>query len=257
MPELAFIVTNSTTLPDATKIVERAGELGQKIARIPGLDLHTLDFELESGEQLGVRLMTEPIPDLADCPTGPTSAGLDKLLEAPSHIIVHVPSLGSDPMKAMVALAALTTAVMSATEAVAAMLGDGVVFHREEVFVSMAEAGAATGTPPPLLLVEITVAPEDGDRMSFLTHGLTLTGRDEELYVTCSHQGDMGLNFVFSLIEEFTEDPNFTYETGSMVPYPTEDGIGPDVNEPLLCQRQANPTGEGPPVMRIDLPDQV
>lgn len=255
MPELAFIVTNSTVLPDADKIVERAGELGQKLTRQSSLDLHTLDFGLENGEMLGVRLMTEPIPDLADCPTGPTSAGLDKLSEAPSHIIIHVPALDSDPMTAMVALAALAASVMYATDAVAVMLGDGVVFHREEVFVSMAEAGVATGTPPPLLLVEITVAPEDGDRMSFLTHGLTLAGRDEELYVTCSHQGDVGLNFVFSLIEEFTEDPNFNYATGSMVPYPTDDGIGTDVNDPLIAQRQANPTGEGPPVMRIDLPD--
>ncbi len=249
MPELAFIVTKSTTLPEATKIIERAGELGVHLTALPSLDLFTLEFSLGSGEQLGVRLMDSALPDLSEVPTGPTSAAPEKLLEAPSHLILHIAELHQDEMSARVTMAGITAAVASATDAVAVMIGDGVVFHRAEVFVAMAEAGIATGTPPPLLLVEITVAPEGEDRMSFLTHGLALTGRDEELFVTSPNQGDGALNFIFQTIEELTDNPETTYATGQVVS--TEAGVG------LVVQRQANPGGDGPPVMRFDLPDEI
>jgi hypothetical protein len=94
--------------------------------------------------------------------------------------------------------------------------------------------------------VDVTAAQESPTRMSFLTHGLQRYGRDE-FYVTCPVEGRGALSFVFDMARWMLTDPDKHLPTG--------DTVGRSEDERLAIQRVPNPTGKGPEVIRVDLPD--
>jgi hypothetical protein len=138
-------------------------------------------------------------------------------------------------------LARLTTAVVRSSPAVAAMLGHGMCFHRAAFFAEVVEAEDGL---PLLVCVDITRAPEPGDRMSMLTHGLVRHGR-EEFFVHASQRGKGALDFVISMARWMLTDPNKQLPTG--------DTVGRSAAEKIIVQRVPDPRGEGPDVIRLDL----
>ena len=125
------------------------------------------------------------------------------------------------------------------------MLGHGVTFHRADVFADLAALGLKHGVLPIEIGVDITAAPEPDERMSFLSHGMVRHGR-EEFYVTCPVGGEGGLGFVYSMVRWMLGDPEKHLPTG--------DTIGRDESGKIIVQRVPNPPGEGPDVIRLDMP---
>lgn len=141
-------------------------------------------------------------------------------------------------------MALLAAAVIDNVDAVGAMLGHGVVFHKPALFSEMAAAGVKTGALPPEIAVDITAAQESAKRMSFLTHGMARYGR-EELYVTCPIKGKGALGFVFDLTRWLLTDRDKQLATGET--------IGRTAEEKIRIERVPNPTGRGGPVIRLAL----
>jgi serine/threonine protein kinase len=137
-------------------------------------------------------------------------------------------------------MARITAAIVNASPAIAAMTAPGVVFHKADFFANV----VAESDFPMLVCVDVTMAPEDGERMSILTHGLQRYGR-EEFFVTCSQQGQGAVDFLLGLAEWMLADPDKHLPTG--------DTVGRTAEEKIVIQRVPSPTGEGPEVVRLDL----
>lgn len=250
---ISFVVTDSTGLPDPDAVVRRAKELdiGLEVDLDPDGDPSRLGFRLEGGEYVGVVAMDVPIPDLAAHPSGPTSPPPETLLAARSHLIVFTMDLLGvqeqvGRMAARTLMAVVTSSVMAGTDAVAVSVGAGGVFHQADLFDALATSAARSAQLPALLIVDVTSEAEPDGRVSFLTHGMELVGRDEELYVTCRLGDRGGFDWFCSLIEHLADEPTMVLPTG--------DTIGRDAEEQVVIRHQLNPTGTGAPVMRLDLP---
>ena len=179
-------------------------------------------------------------------PLGITSPPPEDIAAAPAHLVVGAVGLTGDDRDRDTVMAKLTAAVVDCTDAVAAMLGHGVILHRAGIFADAAKLAADEHGPLPVeLAVDITAAPESATRMSFLTHGMQRYGR-EELYVTCPIEGTGALSFVYAIARWMLADPT--------VRLPTGDTVGRTAEEKLPVQRVPSPTGEGPKVIRLDLP---
>jgi hypothetical protein len=141
-------------------------------------------------------------------------------------------------------MAVLTAAVVRSCDAVGAMLAHGVLFHKAGLFADLAEAAASEGGLPIEIVVDVTVAREPGERVSFLTHGMQRYER-EELFVTCPERGRGALGFVYAMTRWLLTDTVKTLPTG--------DTVGRSAEEKILVQRVPSPLGEGAPVIRLDL----
>jgi hypothetical protein len=183
-----------------------------------------------------------PHPDAATMASGIASPEPEELEALTALCIVTAIGLPDDPRVADPLMATLTAAVVRSSSAIAAMLGHGVVFHKASLFADV--VGAAEGGLPLLVCVDVTMAPEPEERMSFLTHGLVRYGR-EEFFVTASQRGEGALDFLLSLAGWMLDDPDKHLPTG--------DTVGRSADEKILIQRVANPVGEGPEVIRLDL----
>ena len=91
------------------------------------------------GAGLVVSLIPFPHPDAPDMPVGVTSPPIDDITSAPAHLIVGTVGLTGDDRARDTVLAKLTAAVLDSTDAVAAMLGHGVIFHRAGIFADAAK----------------------------------------------------------------------------------------------------------------------
>ena len=247
----AFIVTDSMGAPDVDAVLRRASELDLPLEVEPGDDPARVGFRLEGGELVGVVAMDSPIPDLDDHPSGPTSPPPELLRAARSHLLVHSTDMlalqeRAGALAARTLMSVVTAAIMAGTEAVAALVGSGRVYHRADVFDALAASAASTAELPALLLVDVTSAAEPDDRISFLTHGMELVGRDEEIYLTCRLGDRDGFDWFCALIEHLVDEPSTVLPTG--------DTIGRDADEQVVIQHQLNPSVAGAPVMRLDLP---
>jgi hypothetical protein len=244
VPDLAFVLTNSTAAPEPARIVEAAKALGLDL-RPTGDSPST--FEIDGGGAFIVMLVEAPHPDAPEMAYGPTSPDPDEAAAAQAHFILTALGLEGTPRERDTKMAALAATVIRNTDAVGAMLGHGVVFHKPGLFADMAELGMEEGELPAELAVDVTAAAEPDDRMSFLTHGMRRHGR-EEFYVTCPIQGRGALGFVFSMVRWMLDDRDKQLPTG--------DTVGRSADERLVVQRVPNPTGSEDTVIRLDLPDQ-
>lgn len=244
MVDLAFVLTNSKSAPDPEGIVRAGKAMGLGLRSIAG---ESGTFEIDDGGTMIVVLVEAPHPDAPGMAYGPTSPEHEEAAAATAHLIVTALGLEGAPRARDTKLAALTATVIRNTEAVGAMLGHGVVFHKAGLFADMAELGMEEGELPAELAVDVTAAAEPGNRMSFLTHGMRRHGR-EEFYVTCPVEGRGALGFVFSMVRWLLDDLEKELPTG--------DTVGRSADERLVVQRVPNPTGSEDTVIRLDLPDQ-
>jgi hypothetical protein len=240
--DIAFVIANEQRYPDAQAIIASAHRLGLSLSWI-GDD--PLCFELAGAGSFIAMLLPMPHPDAAHMPAGVTSPSSDELAAATTHFVLTATGLAGEPRERDLTMAALTAAIVENTSAIGAMLAHGVIFHKAQLFAELAALGVEQGALPPELAVDITAARESDIRMSFLTHNLQRYGR-EELYVTCPVDGQGALDFVFSLVRWMLTDPDKQFPTG--------DTLGRTANERIPIQRVDNPTGEGPPVLLLELP---
>lgn len=243
MADLAFIATNTSVPPAADAVVRAAATFGRHWTLAstsePGA---TMSFDAD-----GVTVVVMPIPamhpDIPNMPTGPTAAEHDDLDDSTGHIIVTALGLSGSDIERDCELANLTAVVVDATDAVGAMLGHNMFFHRPDVFRQLVIAGATEGHPPIPILISVTVAGDGSGRMSFLSHAMDRYDR-EDVYITCSVEGQGAVSFVYDTITWF-----FDLET----PLPTGDAIGRDESERIEVQRVPSPVGNDRVVIRLDL----
>lgn len=244
MVDLAFVLVRRPQPLDVAAVVAAGAGLGLTLTHSSAFESPTV-FDLPGGGQLMVMDIAAPHPDAPGMARGPTSAAAEDIEDAQGHLVVTALGLEGDDRARDTTMAALTAAVIRGSNAVAAMLGHGVVCHNAGLFAELAAVGQQQGELPAELAVDVTVAAEPDDRMSFLTHGLARYGR-EEFFVTCPVRGKGALDFVFAMVRWMLNDPDKELPTG--------DTVGRSGDEKLLIQRVENPSGRGDTVIKLDLP---
>ena len=245
MPELAFVLVRGASYPDPERVVETGKRLGVDLTYQP--DQHEpQSYEIAGGGSFIAMLIPAPHPDVPHMAFGPTSPAPDDAAAAPAHFILTALGLEGTLRERDTRTAILAATIIENTDAVGAMLGHGVVFHKAGLFADMAALGAEHGELPAEIAVDITAARESATRMSLLTHGMQRYGR-EELYVTCPIEGRGALDFVFSMARWLLADLDKQLPTG--------DTLGRSAEERIVIHRVPNPGGDGPEVIKLDLPD--
>lgn len=242
--DLAFVLARSAALPEPRAVIATARRLGLLLA-LESADPDILTFAGPGSVALVVALMPAPHPDAPHMAIGPTSPSSEEIADTQAHFIVTILGLDGEPRTRDTHAAALATTVIENVDAVGAMLGHGVVFHRAQLFAEMAALGLEEGALPPELAVDVTIARTSETQVSFLTHGMARYGR-EEFYVTAPIAGHGALGFVFAMVRWLLTDPHKQLPTG--------DTVGRTPEERVVVQRVPHPTGDGPDVIRIELP---
>jgi hypothetical protein len=241
--DIAFLIAKDARYPEPAKVVEAAAALGIPLVH-DDKQSDPMSFSLRNGGSFLVMAIDAPFPDADGAAHGPTSPPPEELQSAPAHFILTALGLEGDDRERDLSLAALTSCVIATTDSVGAKLGHGTVFHIANLFGEMSQLGVEAGELPTEIIADISIAREDDDRMSFLTHGMQRHGR-EELYVTCPIQGTGALDFVFSIARWLLDEPDKVLPTG--------DTLGRTAEEKVQVQRVPNPTGRGDVVIRLDL----
>jgi len=239
---LGFILTRDAKL-DGDAIVDAAGKLGLTLEPMEGGDDTPLGFKLDD-LTFFVMAIEAPHPDAPKMFTNPIfSPSEEDVAAAKAHLIVTAMGLDGDLRAKDALMAKLLVASAAGSSAVGVMLGHGILFYKTELFTAVVE-GTEAGALPVEVCVDFTMAPEPGERMSFLTHGLQRYGR-EEFYVTAPQSGQGAIEFLMSLVRWMIVDPDKHLPTGETV--------GRGGEEKIEVQRVPNPTGTGPEVVRLDL----
>lgn len=238
-PLLGFVLTQDAAV-DIGHFLQAAANLGLPLK--PGDPSNdTPTFEFPTGGFVMLAAIDAPHPDAPNMPMGPMAPTPEDIAGAHAHVLVTVMGVEGNVSECDRTLARLLAATIHATTAVAAMMGDGKMFVRAPMFADLAEDDGV----PAELVVDITAAPEPDERMSFLTHGLVRYGR-EEFYITCPVDGTGGWKMASMLTRWMITDPSKELPTG--------DTIGLTADQKLVVQRVPNPTGDGPEVIRLDMP---
>ncbi len=241
MPELAWVLIEAPEYPDPAKVVESGQRLGLRMKVTSSGEPQI--YEVEGTGTLMVMMMPVPDPDAGKLLVGPMSPERDIVRAAKAHLIVTALELAGTPRAKDTKLALMVAALVPNVRAVALKLHHGVVWQRADVFAEMAALAVDEGVLPAEIAVDVTVAREPDERMSFLTHGMQRYGK-EELLVTCPIHGKGALDFTLQLVRWMLD------EAGDI---PTGDTIGRSEHEKIVVQRVPHPAGGGKPVIRLDL----
>ena len=134
--------------------------------------------------------------------------------------------------------------MLQASEAVAAMLGFGVMFHKAEVF-SQTVMACEPGELPIGVCVDLTLAHEPDEGLSFLTHGMPRHGR-EDLYISCPRQaGADAFELASLMVRWMLTDPDKQFPSG--------DTVGRTEQERLEIRRRRSPVDSDATVIWLDL----
>jgi len=246
MIKVGYVLFAGTKGPDARAIESAAQAFGWLI-RGEGSD-KPMQFRMATESTTCMVMFIEaPFPDRETVAYGPTSPQYEATVATRSHAIVTAMS-DSLPAEALeLRLLAMLAAVIDASgpDAVGAMTPNAVVMHLAGFLSDMAKLAYEQGSVPAEIAVDVTIAPEPDDRMSFLTHGLSARGR-EEFCITCPTRGKGALEFVFMMVGWMLRDPGKTLPTG--------DTLGRTATEKLCVQRVPNPAHPEQQAIRLDLP---
>ncbi len=249
MADLSFVLVTDARPLDAGAVIAAARSRGFSLLHDVGDRAGPQTFRIAGDADLVVVMMVMPAPhpDAAGMATGLTSPKPEVFERAKAHLLLTTLGLKGDERARDRTLALLTAAVIEAlgARALAAMLGHGRTFHRAEVFRDLAGLAIDAAELPCELAIDVTAARESETHMSFLTHNMVRYGR-EELYVRCPIKGKGATDFVLGIARWLLTDRNKQLATGET--------IGRTTTEKVKIQRVPNPTGNGPPVIFLDLP---
>jgi len=240
---LGFVLTRSEAL-DADALIAAAGALGVSLAPSEAGKDAVGAFAIDGGGHLMVGRMPAPHPDAPHMPVSPLTPDAEAVARAQAHFIVTGFALPGTLQERDALMARLLAAVVGACEAEGVMLGHGILFYKPALFADIV-ANTEPGLLPVEICVDLTMAPEGPERMSFLTHGMQRYGR-EEFYVTARRDGSDALEFTWMMSRWMIYDPDKQLPTG--------DTVGRTPEEKMTVQRAPSPTGEGPEVIRLDMP---
>ncbi len=243
--DVAFILLRTGVMPSAEAVAREALRYGFKLIPAGDGDGKPLSFTIEGGGPFLAMLIDAPHPDAARTPAGPTAADAEDIKDCKAHVIVTAMSLKGTVRQRDAQMAGLAAAIAAASDAVGVQLAHGILFHKAQLYCEMAALALESGELPAEFAVDITVASEPGERMSFLTHGMPRYGR-EEFFITCPVQGKGALGFIFDMTRWMLTDKQKQLPTG--------DTVGRSAEEKVVVQRVPNPTGRGGEVIRLDLP---
>lgn len=243
--DVSFILLRAAVMPSAEAVAREALRYGFKLIPDPVEPGKPLSFTIEGSGPFLAMLIDAPHPDAARAASGPTAADAEHINACKAHFILTAMSLTGTVRQRDAKMAGLTSAVAAASEAVGVQLAHGILFHKAQLYCEMAALALETGELPAEIAVDLTIASEPGDRMSFLTHGMPRYGR-EEFFITCPVQGKGALGFVFEMTRWMLTDKQKQLPTG--------DTVGRTAEEKVIVQRVPNPTGRGGEVIRLDLP---
>ncbi len=239
---LAEVLLERRAPLDAHAIARAAARLGLELEPRSS-DGALASFGLQGGELI-LTMVDAPHPALDALASGPLAIEPDRIAHASAHVLVALRDHPGGVRERDLVLALAAGAVLDATGGLSVMLAPNVVFHRPELFRDFLELARAEAALPLELAIDITVAPEEDARMSFLTHGLERAG-SEELFVTCSVEGRGALDFVLGVARWFYSQPELRLPTG--------DTLGRSETEKILIQRVPSPIDPSQTVVRLDL----
>ena len=257
-PCVSFLLLEDDQQPDSDAIIAAAAAMNIVLTlsepdtedegepdEEPGAEIVTFDFDGDC--TLFVMVVSVPHPDVAEMSRGPLSPeDYDALIAAPAHCIVTAMGLDGTADEVDIKMAALTASVLAGVSAVGVLMMPGVLFHRPNLFAECARDAVASSEVPMLICVDITGAQESDTHMSFLTHNMQRYGR-ENFYIIAPIDGSDALDYVLSMISWMLSDRDYHLPTG--------DTVGRTAGEKIVVQRVPNPTGEGPEVIRLELPN--
>lgn len=238
---LGFVLVREALLPNAEGLVAAAQAVGLPL-KASTTESGAQGYTLPSGAVALVSLMPAPHPDVPTMWWGPTSPSRDEAIAAPAHYIVLLTGRAEGDRENDIELARFLCALTTAAPVVGMMLGHGMTFHRPDFFLASVQANRDL---PTWVLVDVTWAREPGGRASILTHGMQRYGK-EEFFVTAPEA-------------KINEAREYAYTMCSWMlsqdyELPTGDTVGRTSEEKLEIQRVPDPTGDGPEVIRLDLP---
>ena len=254
---LAFILVSDLEPLNCDAVIASAEDFGLSLSLSPPNDDEDdesaeddsptiTSFDLTTGETVFVMLLPVSHPDVEGMPVGPLSPDdMDSLINAPAHYIVTVMGMDGTVDENDIKMSAITSCVMAGCNPVGVLQMPGVLFHRPELFLECTKSAIEEQQIPMLICIDITAAQENDTHMSFLTHNMQRYGR-EEFYIVALSEGQGALDYTLSLVAWMLDDREYHLPTG--------DTVGRTADEKILVQRVPNPTGEGPEVIRLDLP---
>ena len=247
MNSVAIVLTKEREPADPIAIVVALHKQGLEAA-IKTLEDGSIAFDLGSGAELAVVHIPTPHPDVSQMPTGPTTPPADEMAAARSHILVgalHLDRLAGPAPEAIDRLMLrVTCAVISSTEAVAAMLGRGVYFHDAQVFAALTVMYGEQGRVPDPIVINVTPGQSPLGRLTLLTIGLARYGR-MELLVGCTDDMASSTTFIWQMIEWLMADELNRLVPGTLVP----DADGTE----QVARGVPSPLGDGSTVVFIEL----
>jgi hypothetical protein len=257
-PGLSFLLLEDDQQPDIDAIIAAAAEMNivlklsepdaedkDEPKEEPGPEIISFDFDGDC--TLFVMVLSVPHPDVAQMPRGPLSPeNYDALIAAPTHCIVTAMGVEGTPDEIDIKMAALTASVLAGVSAVGVLMMPGILFHRPDLFAESARDAVASNEVPMLICVDITSAQESDTHMSFLTYNMQRYGR-ENFYIIAPIDGSDALDYALSMISWMLSDRDYHLPTG--------DTVGRTAGEKIVVQRVPNPTGDGPEVIRLELPN--
>ncbi len=243
--DTAFVLVAPAGMPDESKLVDKALELGWSLTPSSEDAGESLAFDIADGGTLTVFQMPIPHPDAAELSRGLTSPDPDEAAAAPAHLVVVVSgqdgrTVRERDMRAVKATAAVTAACTCA----GAMLGHGTVMHRAAVFSGLDAEDVESGLPV-IACLDVTLAAEGNGRVSLLTHGMARYGR-EELFVQCA-EAEMsgGIDFTYTIADWLLSTPDKHVPTG--------DTVGRSPDEKIPVERVSSPVEPAETVMLLRL----
>jgi hypothetical protein len=240
--DLSTVLLDRPRALDATAIATAAARHGVSLRVVGTGDVTS--FDVEGGGDVHLGLMPAPHPAVAAPAFGPLAIDPALVRDTRAHVLVTGRSLVGDTQQRDRVMLSVVAATLEATGAPSATLAPGVIFHRPGLVIDFAKLAAESGELPFEVAVDITSAREDGDRMSFLTHGLERHG-SEDVYVTASVNGRGALDFLFGVGRWFYTQPEMRLPTG--------DTLGRSETERVTIQRVPSPIDPTRTVVRLDL----
>jgi|GEM_PF-2279526 len=241
---LAVVLTNSLVEADTVALTVALQDQGFE-ASSKRLEDGSIAFDLGSGAEMAVMHVPVPHPKATTMRRDAASPLPEEIAAAKAHIMVGAVNLdrlaGADQEAIDRAMLRATCATVKTTDAVAVMLGQGIYFHRPEVFVGLTLINDEWDRLPPTIVVNVTEGQNTDGRPTLLTHGLERYGRSE-LLVGCTSDRTASREFVESIIEWLMLEPTRQLEPGQVVP-----------GQSITVGSVASPLGNGTTVGYLEL----